>query len=89
MLITPSFILAIYYPQVGTLAGILGGVMSMFCIYMLPIGTYLKMKWTRLNSKQQLEQENKKSRNMFIVEVSVGIVFASYGVFALVCQFLN
>jgi len=47
------------------------------------------MKWTELTSKQQGQQEHKKERNIFIVQASIGVVFASYGVFALVCQFLK
>lgn len=63
----------------------------MFCIYMLPIGTYLKMKWTELNSKQEEGSEHAwaKKRNVFVLQASVGTVFVSYGVFVFVCQFLN
>ena len=42
----------------------------MFCIYMLPIGTYLKMKWTELNSKQNNGEElvdRAKQRRVFIL----------------------
>lgn len=45
-LIFPSFVLAIYYPQVGTVAGLCGAFATMFCIYILPCATYLKYTWT-------------------------------------------
>lgn len=45
-LIVPSFLLAIFYPQVGSLAGLAGAFGTMLCIYILPVGTYLKFKWS-------------------------------------------
>ena len=45
MLIIPAFLLAIYYPEIGNLAGILGAISTMFTIYIVPNITYLKMKW--------------------------------------------
>ena len=41
-LIMPSFILAVYYPKVGSLAAILGSFGTVLCIYILPVSTYLK-----------------------------------------------
>lgn len=45
LLMTPAFICAIYYPSVGNVAGLAGAFGTMFCIYILPISTYLKYKW--------------------------------------------
>jgi hypothetical protein len=42
LLITPSFVLAVYYPKVGSLAAILGAFGTMLSIYILPVSTYLK-----------------------------------------------
>lgn len=46
ILIIPSFILAIYYPQVGTIAGLACAFGNLFCIYILPVVTYWKFKWS-------------------------------------------
>ena len=43
-LIIPAFLLAVYYPQIGNLAGILGGFATMFVIYIVPNVTYMVMK---------------------------------------------
>ena len=48
----PAFFLAIYYPEIGNLAGILGGFATMFVIYIVPNLTYLKMKWDATNGKK-------------------------------------
>jgi hypothetical protein len=40
----PAFLLALLYPQVGVIAGYLGAFGTLFCIYLLPVATYLKMK---------------------------------------------
>ena len=42
---TPAFLLALLYPNVGKIAGMLGAVGTSMCIYVLPISTYLKMKY--------------------------------------------
>ena len=49
--ITPAFLLAIYYPQVGDIAGILGATATMLVIYIVPNVTYLKMKWDATQRK--------------------------------------
>lgn len=40
--------LAIFYPEVGKLAGILGSLSGLACIYVLPTVTYLKSKHTEI-----------------------------------------
>jgi len=42
------FLLGVFYPEVGTLAGYLGSVAGLMCIYILPTITYLKYKHTEL-----------------------------------------
>lgn len=42
------FLLAILYPEVGKLAGILGSLSALACIYILPTITYLKSKYTEI-----------------------------------------
>lgn len=44
------FILAIFYPEVGVLAGYLGSVGALFTIFILPIATYLKLKHTEIKN---------------------------------------
>ena len=45
----PSFLLAIYYPQVGDVAGLAGSFATMLCIYLLPVACYIKMKYDQIN----------------------------------------
>lgn len=56
VIIFPSFAVAIYYPQVGTVAGLFGAFGTMFCIYVLPIMTYLKHRWTQINNPAKLNE---------------------------------
>jgi len=49
-LIVPSFVLAVYYPKVGSLAAILGSFGTMLCIYILPVSTYLKSLHSSIKS---------------------------------------
>lgn len=51
----PSFILAIYYPQVGVVAGLLGSLATMFVIYIMPIVTYLTYKWQAINNPKRMQ----------------------------------
>ncbi len=44
-LMVPAFLLALLYPEVGPIAGYLGAFGTLFCIYMVPLATYLKMKY--------------------------------------------
>lgn len=44
------FLLSVFYPNVGVLAGYLGSVSALFCIYILPIATYLKYKYTEIKA---------------------------------------
>lgn len=48
-LMIPSFLLAIYYPQVGDVAGLAGSFATMLCIYLLPVGCYIKMKYDEIS----------------------------------------
>ena len=50
MILTPPFLLAIFYPQVGTLAALLGSFATMLVIYFLPISTYLKYKYSTIRN---------------------------------------
>ena len=43
-ILTPPFLLAIWYPQVGTVASLGGSFATMLVVYFLPIVTYLKFK---------------------------------------------
>ena len=47
ILIAP-FLFAIFYPDVGKLAGYLGSVSALGCIYVLPTITNLKSSYTRI-----------------------------------------
>lgn len=44
---TPAFVLAIYYPNVGKLAGLLGAFATMIVIYIVPGLTFMAMKINR------------------------------------------
>jgi hypothetical protein len=63
LLLIPSFALAIYYPQVGDLAALFGSFTTMLCIYLLPLGTYLKMRHEEIkvpiSEKLELEAQSK------------------------------
>lgn len=48
IIITGPFLIAILYPKVGALAGILGSFSGCACIYILPTITYLKSKHTEI-----------------------------------------
>ena len=50
--ITPAFLLAVYYPKVGDIAGIAGAAATLWVIYFVPNVTYLKMKWDAINRKR-------------------------------------
>ena len=60
ILIMP-FCLAVWYPEVGVLAGYLGSCSALFCIFILPICTYLKHRYTEVKNpllaKALLENE--------------------------------
>jgi hypothetical protein len=51
----PSFLLAVYYPKVGSLAAILGSFGTMLCIYILPVSTYLKSLHSSIKSGKMSE----------------------------------
>jgi hypothetical protein len=42
--------LSVFYPSIGTLAGYLGSVSALFCVYVLPTVTYLKYKYTEVKN---------------------------------------
>lgn len=56
MLIMPSFAVAVYYPQVGTVAGLAGSLGTCFCIYMLPICTYLNHRWNEIKDSSKIKE---------------------------------
>ena len=43
-IITGPFILAVVYPNVAEIAGIMGAFASLLVVYFLPVFTYLKFK---------------------------------------------
>ena len=51
LFITPAFLLAVYYPKIGDIAGVAGATATMFVIYIVPNVTYLKMKWDVISRK--------------------------------------
>jgi len=51
-LLIPAFLSAIYYPQIGNLAGLMGGFATMFCIYILPTVVYAKMMHTAISNPE-------------------------------------
>jgi len=50
VILIPPLILAITFPHVGAIAGILGAVGAFLCIYSLPTITYLAQKKTEINN---------------------------------------
>ncbi len=44
------FLLAIFYPDVGKLAGYLGSLAALGCIYVLPTITNLKSSYTQIKN---------------------------------------
>ena len=52
MLMTPAFFLAIYYPDVGTLAGYLGAFATALVIYAVPTITWFWMKYRKLHPEE-------------------------------------
>lgn len=46
------FILAVVYPHVGSIAGILGAVGAFVCIYTLPTLTFLAQKKTEIDNPE-------------------------------------
>ena len=51
-ILTPPFLLAVFYPQVGTIAGLLGGFSTMLVVYFLPIVTYLKFRHSSITNPE-------------------------------------
>ena len=49
-ILIPPLILAITYPEVGSIAGILGAVGAFLCIYSLPTVTFLAQKKTEIDN---------------------------------------
>jgi sodium-coupled neutral amino acid transporter 9 len=54
-ILIPPMALAIFYPQVGKVAGILGAVGGLLCIYFLPTFTYLAQKRQEINNPALVE----------------------------------
>ena len=57
---TPAFLLAIYYPEVGTLAGFCGAFATMLVIYMVPTLTWFKMKYDATKNPPSPIEENEE-----------------------------
>lgn len=49
LILIPPGLLAVFYPQVGILAGILGSLGGLLCIYIMPTVTFLAQKKTEIN----------------------------------------
>ena len=49
-ILTPPFLLAVWYPQVGTVASLGGSFATMLVVYFLPIVTYLKYKHSSIRN---------------------------------------
>ena len=49
------FILAVVYPHVGSIAGILGAVGAFVCIYTLPTLTFLAQKKTEIDNPELMQ----------------------------------
>ncbi len=71
ILIIPSFVLAIYYPQVGSIAGLAGAFGTMLCIYFLPIFTYMKYWWTKITDKEEINKimDSNESAQTLITQI--------------------
>ena len=52
LILTGPFLLAIWYPQVGTLAALGGSFATMLVIYFLPIITHLKYKYSSIKNPE-------------------------------------
>jgi hypothetical protein len=57
----PAFLLAMFYPNVGAIAGLISAFGSMLCIYALPLATYVSMLYQgilppRVTSEEALDQ---------------------------------
>jgi len=48
-------ILAIVYPHIGPLAGVLGSIGGFLCIYGLPVITFLSQKWMEVKHPALME----------------------------------
>lgn len=51
-ILTPSYIIANVYPNVGSIAGKLGASASLLVVYFLPVCTYLKYKYTAIQNPE-------------------------------------
>ena len=60
ILIGPG-ILAVVYPEVGKLAGLLGAVGGCLCIYILPVVTFLAQKRTEINNPDLIKAIRKNT----------------------------
>lgn len=52
LILIPPGLLAVLYPEVGVLAGILGSLGGLLCIYIMPTVTFLAQKKTEINHPQ-------------------------------------
>ena len=50
-------LLAVGYPYVGKLAGVLGGICGFFCIYLIPLATFFRHAWVTKYHKNNASEE--------------------------------
>jgi hypothetical protein len=48
-------VLAVYYPHVGKLAGVMGAFVGLATIYVLPTVTYLKQEYSAIDHPELVE----------------------------------
>ena len=65
ILIGPG-VLAVVYPEVGKLAGLLGAVGGCLCIYILPVVTFLAQKRTEISNPDLIKAMR---RNTFSIKL--------------------
>jgi len=63
ILIGPG-VLAVVYPEVGHLAGLLGAVGGCLCIYILPVATFLAQKRTEIRNPELIKAIRKNTFQM-------------------------
>ena len=46
------FIFAVWYPQAGILASLLGSLTTLFTVYFIPVSTYLNFKYSEIHNPE-------------------------------------
>ena len=59
-------ILAITYPYVGKLAGVTGFIGGFFCIYMIPICTYIKHQYALRSKIDEMNDDDYQKEDVII-----------------------